>query len=371
MKRKVESSFSFICLFSSFILALIIHFKRYKILPAYFSYDAKLIQSIAFDYDFGDSSSPASDAFHLIAKIISILHMSNKESFYGLICIIISFVVIVSVHIANRKVSQHLYILIIECAFIVLAALHYGIFSKDIVSLILLTIPFLLLCKYKYGDILLLFPFVTAVVVFRAYLLGVLGGYFICRFIFKKYISNRLIGGVLVLLTICVSCAVFVFKGDGSSVRTYLTFSRLVATNAADMFGGETYMYNIFYGKDNLFGAIINALSGLFQIIFPFRLLQTGRLYHLIIFIVFISFTLVFIYHFSAKFQKVSSVNKDLAINSVTSKCVSFIVAFIAVSALFEPDYGSVLRHFTFIIPIFVQMYYSLSASSVKSLNNL
>lgn len=127
---------------------------------------------------------------------------------------------------------------------------------------------------------------------------------------------------------------------------TYLTdFRTLLWTNRdIDQFSDSAFP-NLF-ANDNVAFDILNAFFALFRLLLPFALLPTGKPQHL----VFIVWELATLAAFVVVFRRVWRVP---ALDARTEFAAAWILAFTMTQALFEPDYGTFLRHQTALLPAF------------------
>lgn len=95
----------------------------------------------------------------------------------------------------------------------------------------------------------------------------------------------------------------------------------------------DSFIDNIFIG-DGLLIYMLNYITIYFRLLFPLELL-TGKSYYLL----FIMYQLCFSYYY---IKSIFQINK---LNDIKYISVIFITSFILVSVMFEPDFGSWVRH--------------------------
>ena len=91
----------------------------------------------------------------------------------------------------------------------------------------------------------------------------------------------------------------------------------------------------------------VNSLITMIMLLLPFPLLALGGIQHVVSFIA-ISFV-YFTFFKDLKFAVLDSVGKQAAL---------FLISFVMIQSVFEPDYGSFLRHLTPLLPLVLVVHY-------------
>jgi len=201
----------------------------------------------------------------------------------------------------------------------------------------------LLLCGRRYGALRIVA--LAAVVIgyaayFRAYwaIAGMLALAFIVA---KHHVRTR--GRAMLAMA---AAYLLMFVAYHFATGLYLTDARatLTAGRDIDVFS-DTLFLNLF-DNDNLLADIANALYGFTRLILPVSLLGSGKPEHL----AFIAWQLVNVGVFYVAIRRVWW-NPDL--DARTEFAAAWIVAFLLTQGIFEPDYGTFLRHQTTLLPAF------------------
>ncbi|MFO1463702.1 MAG: hypothetical protein U1F66_07980 [bacterium] len=247
----------------------------------------------------------------------------------------------------------------------ILMVVYMGMYSKEFLAFVFIVL-ITVFCKSKRG---LAFAILMAVfygVFFRIYWLLVVGFCLVNLYLIK--LKKPLVTIVIVqLLT-----AILVFKLANVATGQYLSEARLtVNLEREDGDNATTMIDNIFPNSSFIFDWM-NGSFIWFSLLFPFFLLKTAEVQH----IVFLVFQLVNVSLFIMVARLLinnnqrSLVGMDVPQKNQIQVLVAWCVAFSFVQGIFEPDFGSAARHQIILIPmwfILLNTYYRLKkVSSAK-----
>lgn len=295
--------------------------------------------------------------FMMTARIYAFLGITSPE-LAGFVSVTLVIATMIIYYFVALKNNSRISLLILSCATILLAGLYYGVFTKDIISFVLVTIPFLVFSKLKnpLADL----PFLAGLAIIglniRQYFLITLGFYAILRvltlvvppvwasarryqYTFDVRIRPWVVPLIMIVLTV-LGCIALTFQQEASSPGTAtVMYSRIHGYGIPNGAGSITpYLFE----EPGLLPDIINSVILVPALMFPVTLLLTLNPYYIAIFIVFAAF-------FGFIFYKI---RYGVSVNSRAIRPLLFLISYISVAALFEPDYGAVLRHFVFVLPI-------------------
>lgn len=90
-------------------------------------------------------------------------------------------------------------------------------------------------------------------------------------------------------------------------------------------------------------GGTVNNVTTFICLMLPLPMLALGTVYHTVLAVVIFALWATFLWAVGAF--------RDGPVPPVTARAIAFVTAFVSVQALFEPDYGSALRHLTPLLP--------------------
>ncbi|WP_448852722.1 polysaccharide biosynthesis tyrosine autokinase [Corynebacterium sp. 335C] len=93
-------------------------------------------------------------------------------------------------------------------------------------------------------------------------------------------------------------------------------------------------------------GGIVNNVSTFVFLLLPLPMLALGTAYHAVLAVV--------IFALWATFAWATAAFREEGIPPMTARAIALVMAFVSVQALFEPDYGSALKHLTPMLPLIV-----------------
>lgn len=307
------------------------------ILPDKYLYDSGAIIQYAYGINANAVDKSYMFAANFYKPICYLFHISDAKM-GSLIIGLISNLILVFVlsKTAPLQLSAFATILLLVCVF--LLNIYVFNISKDFIQFLIDILLLIVIFKVKHKRlwwllclaILLLFG-----ILFRSYLIivGCIFFYFLCG---NRYFKNKR-AFILLTFTLFLISSFALFKFDKSlfnnvfNIRSETNMFRLNSDDA------QTIIISIISG-DGYFASIINYFINMIRLIFPIELLIALR----------ISYSLFFLFNICWFYLFVS--NRKVILKSRKQKEMLFLFfAFLLVSGLFEPDFGSFLRH---LIPI-------------------
>jgi len=314
-------------------------------IPRYFFLDANTIQNFMLR----NTPMTIGDSYASTAAFYNFFNVARDSIFFPLISsvIIILFFFTVLKHAKPGKLTlmefgTYLY-------YILLAIIYMSLLSKDFIVMLML-IPFLFFAKRGVPGLLVWSLLVVFYgVYFRSYWFLVLaifwGLYIVFGFIKRPKIMFLLVFMVLFTLAIVFSAVMGV---DVDNFRTIVNDVRLDSGQQ----GADSMITSIIPGGGFIVGWLNVCLTWLFLMV-PMPLILALSPYYMVI-----SFFLIFLYFKFWQATKQELIhNRDPALRSV----ICLIIAFTAIQSIFEPDYGSYVRHLAPFYPLFFYAVFSTS----------
>lgn len=310
---------------------------RDTVLPARFSYDAKGIQAI------GQGTLHVVDpAFESVAAVYRAIGLIDNATLASLLGFLAAFAVLA---VAGRRLLRPgapLTATILFFAAVLLAAVYLGTYSKDVFVLPIVLLAVLPGGRLR-GPLLTGLAIVAYALVFRTYWFIVLGLWIVLQLVLLRrprpawLLAIVLIGSALVAGTVGIALGESADAIRASS-NEYRTSSDDAASIIAPFLQGGT-----------LITGMLNAPLTLLSLFVPLPLVLKGGLYFFVLALVFVLFWA----RTGIAVRRGLRSGPDVAERSQ----IALLLAFVMVQALFEPDYGSALRHLTPLLPIAVLLW--------------
>ena len=311
------------------------------VLPARFSYDGDLVLRVAQ----GQNPYQVDRSYANTAAAYRLLGLQNSEELTALFgCAILLTALVIATTLGTRRSFRvrHLYV---GLTFIILGAVFLTWYSKDVFTLAVVIVALLVL-KFNAGRWWLIVVTMAAyAAVFRSYwfLIAALTAGLILlahrrRDSARRYLI-RLYGLSQVFLIVCCVAAPFVIGRSANTFRSDVNANREGALDAVTIIAP-------FVAGDSPVMSYLNALFTQASLVIPWPLLTKGPQYVVYAVGIFaIWMTLL-----------VTTVRGWKRLSQQTRQGVhiglSVLWAVLTVQAMFEPDYGSYLRHLTPMLPL-------------------
>lgn len=221
---------------------------------------------------------------------------------------------------------------------LMLSAIYLGYYSKD-VFVLLCVLGVLLLRRSWWGGALLLALLLGYGLVFRSYWVVVavcFAGYWLIQPRLGRVglflTGAAVVGFGTLMITVLLGVPGDEFRSRVNESRVGLDVGTIITR---------------FVELQEPLGGVVNNVLTYAALIVPIPVLLIGGLYYLVIALMFLALWVQF-------FRWVSPASDAPHGDGVLRRAVALIMAFVTVQALFEPDYGSALRHLTPLLPLFV-----------------
>ncbi|WP_426817866.1 hypothetical protein ACP3TC_07270 [Winslowiella sp. 2C04] len=315
-----------------------------NIFPIYYFWDANTIETFMMR----NNPLIMFDSYASTAAFFNVFNVSRDSVIFPIVSsliIIANFYFILKKSEAE-KITLLEFLVYLYC--MLLSIVYMTLLSKDFVVLLFI-IPFLPLSKKGVAGLIfwsLLALFYA--IYFRSYwfiLLGMFWFFYIALGIFRRPIVILLLGFFILF------CLAVVFKvGMGIDVdnfRNIVNETRLENANE----NARTMIVSIIPGGGLIISWLNVCLTWVFMMV-PIPLLVSFSPFYIII-----SFFIMLLWYKFWRSVKIEMINQgDKQLRAI----IALIISFTAVQSIFEPDYGSYVRHLSPFYPLF---FYALFAS--------
>jgi len=275
-------------------------------------------------------------------------------------------------YIFFKKVKfNSIYRLFWVCACLGLLNLYTFSLGKDIFQFILYFLIFILLQSNKdekrtvilFGVCILLL--LTWGIVFRIYFIFVAIYSLMTYILIRLYTSARIKHGIVILAIFGVWLSLYFLSLIAPlEYETVLSVHDRLNAHRFDSASSQTIIIDIIPNQGRLSLFIVNYIISLFRMLIPIELLFSLRT-NIILYIPFFIFQIMLTYFVFFSLKRI--LNKEASPIGMQVFCLYF--GYLLGSALFEPDFGSWIRHEITLFPIFMILInntYFLNKTNVK-----
>jgi hypothetical protein len=306
------------------VVAVLIVVLRHELLPAKFFYDSNHIQAIATS-----GVDPYSDhSYEAAAYVYRMLGLQREELVVGLLSLALAAVVVWSAMRAVRFRMTWTGSIVAALA-LLLSGVYLGTFSKDVFIL-----PLALLVLKSRRPLALLWTVAGVALyahIFRSYWWIVLGLAIVFHLTSIRLPRRIVAFAGPFLALVAIALATFVVLGAPSdAARITVNATRIGSADAATLI--PQYLH---IGEP--WSALANTVLVLLGIVVPLPLALHGSTYYVAAAAVLLVIWLAF-------FRAVARADR---LPAAAWRAAVLVIALLTTQALFEPDYGSVLRHLT------------------------
>lgn len=335
MKRGITKNTLFF-VFIAMIESLMIKMVQFRILPQKYFYDSnKILEMINSGIRYNDRAYDfAADVF----SKINIFHFNTLQQWSIAIGLIFS-IIIAFILVSKKKYSIKEMIFIL--ASIGLLNIYVFNLSKDIIQFVFILIIYVIAKNKKITNfkkmIISCVIFLIESLYFRSYYAIMAMLIFTIYYIYLVFIKNKKINKQSVLKIIFISVLLFfveIFIVQKISLDNYnLIMNARSSVNfyRENSLDANTIINNLLGNNTNFIIFIGNYIINLIRLLFPLELLFKG--YKYIIFIIYQLFITIVLLKNSRAIQENNIFYVILFISSIL------------MSAIFEPDFGSFIRH--------------------------
>lgn len=330
-----------------FIETFIVKICQFKFLPAKYFYDSnKILNMIKYNYRLGDN------AYDFVADIFSKFNFLNftnlKQWAYFLAIIFIIIIFIQLIKNKNYSTSQYLFIY----ASVGLLNIYIFNISKDIIQFLFFFLVFLILKnnKFKAWTKILLISLILLYesLHFRIYYAIMLMLIYTLYFIYIIFIKNKKMDKKAVLKIIILSLFTFfieVYIIELISIKNYqaILYARYGVNSLRTNDMDAVTIINDLLGKNiNYITFIGNYIINSIRMMLPIELLFKG--------IKYVPFIIYQVYITKEILKSIKSINNKNILYIAT------VLSYFMISFIFEPDFGSFIRHESAIFLILLEI---------------
>jgi hypothetical protein len=301
--------------------------------PARFLYDSKKIATIAGGYQGYDSDK----SFSTVGAIYRALGLADQPMWAAMLGYVL-FVAVLLLSLRGRIGNAGLMSLALIAGAIVLAVVYVGTYSKDVFVL-----PIALIALWRrrglWPELVLVGAMACYAHEFRDYWYLVIGGYIGFRLVMARGFSvRRMIGAALAALVVLS----VVFQNYlGVELDFYRTKVNEVRIGDVD----TRTLIEPFFDLEGPVGSLLNSAIVLVTFAVPLPLFLRLSPYYLVVAV----FLLVLWFMFARAVHLSSAGSRT---DPRWARLVALVLSLTVVQSVFEPDYGSYVRHLTPMLPL-------------------
>lgn len=300
------------------------------------------------------ASEPVGTAYYntaLIFNSINIFNISTLEGWSYLITVI--FTIIISYCILKDKNKMTFYTAIFLCLSYALLNIYIFNLSKDIIQLIICLLIFYIfrsemttLKKLIFSTLILIIESLF----FRPYFILILFGFLLSYLYYQNYSKLLKKHSLKYVLLIVLLFLLGIYFSQFVSPSGYNKIMN-VRDEISSILEANTEIVNLIEGN-SFISFILNYFINGFRILFPLELLPKGIFY-----VPFVVYQIILSYII---FYSIKNINKNNALY------VCFIIGYFLGSILFEPDFGSLVRHESTLFLFYIELFYSRSSAKIE-----
>jgi hypothetical protein len=318
-------------------------------LSAKYSADSELIRRIAQGMEaVGDDKAYAN-----IGELYRLLGLGDSPTLAGVLGYCVFGLAVLPAARSARARHAGPAELVVAAASLVLAAVYLGVYSKDVV---LVAVAALAMAGYRdpLRESLFVGCLLGYAALFRDYWFLVAGAYVALRVLTARRLSVARVAVVAVLTLVALTVAFDVVLGVSvDSFRDAVNVHRVGSADA------QTIITPILAGHD-LAAEAVNAVLILATLYVPVVLAaQGGAFYLLAAGLILTIWVLVF--------RSLDRIPADPQRGVPVRRMLCLVFALTFVQAIFEPDYGSYLRHLTPLLPVVLYALLSVRAAATSA----
>jgi hypothetical protein len=326
-------SFYLLVLGAGLGLAVVVY--RAALLPAKFFYDGDRIRGIAL----GTASAFGDHSYQATGDLYRITGLAGKDLLVGIVGFAGLLLVVLIVRLRGTAAPR----LTLEIATIItlfLGGVYLSWYSKDPVVLPITALIALPSSRRLRWDALAVLAMAAYAFEFRTYWALVAALYVVLRLLRVGRRGLRVTVLLALASTFVAGTVLLVALGvDPDHFRSVVNSARVGSADAQSAI-------QPFLLDPEPWSGFVNVCLTLLALVVPLPLAGNGGLYYLALAVLIAFLWIVF-----GRSLRRYAVGRTAEIPAAVSRSVALLVAYLAVQALFEPDYGSALRHITPLLP--------------------
>lgn len=311
-------------------VASLISINRAKLLPDQFESDAKLILK------FARNETDEGGSFRTIANLYQSLHLVDQPTLAGLFGVFLAACLAALIVYRVGGIRCNVVAITVLLLYLVFSGVFFGTYTKEVIVLMALIVAASLASQWG-TDLVLVGVLALVGASFRPYWAFIAAIYLVVRFVPLKFKRIRFIIPMMILFNIGSSLVIwFALNKPADFFRSSVNEPRVHTGEA------NTIIVRFISDLAEPVGGVVNNLLTMFSLMVPVPLLGRGGLYYVFIVLVFVLIWVAFVLAVRSRPDR----EQVLA-----SRGVALFASFAVVQGLFEPDYGSALRHLCPLIP--------------------
>mgnify|MGYP001778879714 CR=1 FL=1 len=337
----------FIMLFVIVLETFFIKLVQFKILPAKYFYDSSRILDLT-----NGMASVTDKSYSFAANFFKKINIFNFNTLnqWSYFIAFISVVLIVEVLSKNKKISYKNLLFVI--ASVALLNIYVFNISKDYIQFLFFLLIFIILKSNKILNknklilcsLLLLFEAYSFRIYYGIMMMLMITIYFIYEKLIKgKKMNKKTISKILVLALFMFFTEVFIAQLISTDNYNAISNARYIANVSRESSPDAVTIINDVFGRNTTFiRFMLNYIINLVRMLLPIELMTKGFKY-----VPFIFYQLFITYTVFKTSTKLSDKNVMWLIT---------VISFIMISVIFEPDFGSFIRHESTLFLILFEM---------------
>ena len=306
------------------------------LIPARFSADSHAIQAFAA----GRSNVSIDQSFGAIALIYRELALTDRPDLAALLGYGAAAVAVIAVAWRRRREAVGVAAVALIAVSIFFAVVYLAAYSKDLITSLVVLVLLAVHNRRRSGEVVLLVAMLLYAWQFRHYWLIVAAGYVLFSVVVSRYRDMPRLRAVafvtLVVWVLVVSTVISQVQGvPADFYRTVVNQSRVVGADA-------TTAVPRFVSLPEPVGGTVNNILTLLSLLVPLPLGQLGGAYYLALALLLGAVWFWF-------WRALPSAVRD---STTARRAAGLVLALLAAQAVFEPDYGSTVRHLTPMWPL-------------------
>ncbi len=332
------------------MLMIVVAMVKELVMPAYYFYDQKTIFDIMkFTFNFSPGNSYGSSAY-----FYRLLGFEQSSIFFALISSVMVMLTYIFILVKVRGGDLNLIDLGVFMFFVFLSVINLTWQNKDFIVFLMMLPLLITFASKSAGLVIWTFLAILYAYYFRTYWFLFLLEFYCLLFMSRFIKSGKGIFFLCLLSMLALSIMVSVVMGvDADSFRTSVNEVRLDGDSGQQ---GNNTIITPWVGAGNPILGWINISITWLTFFIPFPLILLLSPYYLLI-----SFFIIMMFR---KIWKVTHRVMENKIYPLLTIYSLMIIAFTVIQSMFEPDYGSYVRHLAPFYPLMFYVYLSFGKVS-------